>query len=182
MYTYDGTDIKLYVNGDFKDTYSTTMGIGSTTNPLLVGCFYDINNCINGIMDEVRISDTARDSNWITTSYMNQNNSGSFYNISNELAVGAPVISNIFPSNGAVAVSVSLSELSFNLTDYQGDSMNYAVSTSPDIGSDSVDNVYSGTFSVSVSDLSYDTTYEWNATVTDGVHSSNKTFTFTTES
>ena len=36
-------------------------------------------NSLNGILDELRISDTARTADWIVTEYRNQNVPGSFY-------------------------------------------------------------------------------------------------------
>ncbi|MFO7903754.1 MAG: hypothetical protein R6U98_13915, partial [Pirellulaceae bacterium] len=64
-------------------------------------------------------------------------------------------------------MAVDLSNLSFTLTDFQGDSMNYSVETVPDIGFDSRNEVSNGTFSVSVSGLQYDTVYTWFVNVTD---------------
>lgn len=93
-----------------------------------------------------------------------------------------PKISEISPSDGATNVSVSLSELSFKLTDAQNDLMNYTVTTNPDIGSASGTNVFSGTIiTVPVSGLNNSTTYTWNVTVTDGTHTTTRTFTFYTE-
>ena len=59
--------------------------------------------------------------------------------------------------------------------------MNYTVTTSPDIGSDSANNVGNGTYNVGVSGLSYNTTYTWQVNVTDGTNWANKTCTFTVE-
>jgi hypothetical protein len=93
----------------------------------------------------------------------------------------APVISNPSPSDSAMDVSVDLSQLSFHLRDYQGDLMDYTVTTSPDIGSDSGNGVGDGTYTVDVSGLDYLTEYTWYVTVTDGVHQTNKEFSFQTE-
>ena len=49
-----------------------------------------------------------------------------------------------FRLDNADDVFVSLAELSFEVVDYQGDLMNYSVSTFPDIGSDSDSNVGDG--------------------------------------
>ena len=87
----------------------------------------------NGTIDDVRVSGTARDSNWINTSYVNQNDPESFYNVSNEMAAGAPCISDISPADGAIDIPLSLPNLSFYLTDFENDSMNYTVTTYPDI-------------------------------------------------
>jgi hypothetical protein len=93
----------------------------------------------------------------------------------------APVISNPSPSDGEMDVSVDISELSFYLRDYQGDLMDYTVSTSPDIGSGSGNGVSDGTYTVDVSGLDYSTEYKWYVTATDGEHQTNRVFSFQTE-
>jgi hypothetical protein len=92
----------------------------------------------------------------------------------------APEVSNPSPPDGSNGVSVSLSQLSFDLVDYQGDLMNYVVSTLPNIGGGIGTNVANGRYSIPVSGLTYDTTYEWFVSVTDGTHSTDVTYTFTT--
>ncbi len=92
-----------------------------------------------------------------------------------------PRISEILPNDGATSVSVSLSELSFKLTDYQSDPMNYTVTTNPNIGSASDINVPNGKITIPVSVLAPSTTYTWTATATDGTHTTTRTFTFYTE-
>jgi hypothetical protein len=93
----------------------------------------------------------------------------------------APVISNPSPSDGAMDVSVDISQLSFHLKDYQGDLMDYTVTTIPDIGSGSGNGVGDGTYTVDVSGIDYSTEYTWYITVTDGEHQTNKEFNFQTE-
>jgi hypothetical protein len=90
----------------------------------------------------------------------------------------APIISSPSPSNGAVNVPVSLANLSFTLTDFQGDDMSYTVTTSPNIGAGLGDNVANGTYSVS--GLNYATTYTWTVSATDGQYWKIETFSFTT--
>jgi hypothetical protein len=93
----------------------------------------------------------------------------------------APVISSPSPSDGEIEVSVDLSQLSFHLKDFQGDLMDYTVTTSPDIGSGSGSGVGDGTYTVDISGLDFSTEYTWYVTVTDGVHETNKEFSFQTE-
>jgi hypothetical protein len=93
----------------------------------------------------------------------------------------APVISNPNPPDGAMDVSVDLSELSFYLKDYQGDLMDYTVTTNPNIGSGSGNGVGDGTYTVDISGLDYSTEYKWYVTATDGVHQTTKEFSFQTE-
>jgi len=93
----------------------------------------------------------------------------------------APMITNPSPENGATNVSITLSELSFSLMDYQKDLMNFTVITTPNIGLGSGVNVSNGKFIVLVSNLDCATTYTWEVSVTDGKYWTNKTYTFTTE-
>ena len=126
-------------------------------------------NPFDGILDEVRVSDIVRDSGWISTSYANQHDPSGFASIGNVQVAHAPLISNENPADGATSIAPSLSELSFHLVDPDGDLMDYTVTTNPDIGSDSATGVTDGTYTVPVSGLSYNTTYEWTLSVTDGI-------------
>ena len=79
-----------------------------------------------------------------------------------------PIVTDPYPMFGAVDIDITLSELSFTLTDNQGDIMDYYVSTNPNIGIGSNSaGVGNGTYSISVSDLEYDTTYTWIVSATD---------------
>jgi len=135
----------------------------------------------DGTIDEVRISNVARSSDWIDASYNNQNNPGGFYTVLDEEISIGPVVSDPVPGHGATFVDVSISELSFNLSHRDGTLMDYSVETSPSIGSDTVSGVGNGTKTVSVSGLAIDTVYTWFVNVTDGSYDVNNTFVFTTE-
>ncbi len=65
----------------------------------------------------------------------------------------APVISDENPSNGAMNIPISLNELSFRISDFERNRMDYVVSTSPDIGSGSGVNKRDGVYKVPVSGL-----------------------------
>ena len=93
----------------------------------------------------------------------------------------APFVSTPYPPNSAINTPISISQLSFNLVDYQRNLMNYTVTTYPDIGSNTSIKVGNGKYTVSVSNLQYSKTYTWTVSVTDGTHWTNKTYTFTTE-
>jgi len=96
---------------------------------------------------------------------------------------GSPLVSKLFisPDDDESDVSTSLGSVMFNLTDAEGDSMDYTVETSPDIGNSSGSSVGIGEYSCLLVNLSYGTTYRWFVNVTDGNSWSNNTFTFTTE-
>ena len=92
-----------------------------------------------------------------------------------------PIVSNPDPMNNSRYVPVSLSHLSITLNDYQGDSMDFTVETSPNIGSSGGNNVGGGTFTCDVSGLDYAIEYKWFVNVTDGVHWTREVFNFQTE-
>ncbi len=173
--------IKVYLDGVEK--LSGTFPIGktmiTTTSPFLIS---DISQrWLKGGIDEVRMSNVARSPAWIQTSYNNQKDPLAFYTVGSEETIPQmPMVFAPSPTDKAANVPLSLSELSFNLTDPQGDPMNYVVSTSPDIGSGSASAIGNGRYAIPASNLQYSTTYKWHVSVTDGTHWTNMTYTFTT--
>jgi len=93
-----------------------------------------------------------------------------------------PAISNEYPTNGETDVSLSQSLLSVTIEDLEGDSFDWSIETSPDIGSKSETNKYNGTKTCSISGLYYDTTYTWyvNATDSGSGETTSKVYTFST--
>ena len=78
-----------------------------------------------------------------------------------------PDVSLVGPGKGAVNVSTSLNQLSFRLNHLLGQTMNYTVTTTPNVGSGSGTNVGNGIRTVSISGLAPSTTYRWQVTATD---------------
>ncbi len=92
----------------------------------------------------------------------------------------APVISNTVPADGEREVPMDIQQLQFTLKDYQGDTMEYTVETSPDIGSTHATGIHNGTYVVAVNGLTYGVFYRWYVNVTDGTHWTRKILTFET--
>jgi len=92
----------------------------------------------------------------------------------------SPQIVGQSPSDGATNVQITISQLGFTLKDFQGNSINYTVTTSPYIGSSSGINVLPGQYSVSINNLQYGTTYYWTVTATDRQNTNTQTYSFTT--
>ncbi len=92
-----------------------------------------------------------------------------------------PEINAVYPLDGAGYVPLSTSELRFSLSDYDGDSMSYSVTTFPDVGGGTGDLKPDGTYSVPVSGLKSATKYTWYVSVSDGMDSVENEFSFTTE-
>jgi len=94
-----------------------------------------------------------------------------------------PSFSSISPSSESTGVSISTSTLSLTVTDLEGDLLNWAITTSPNIGSNSGNNDPAGSKSCSISGLNYNTKYYWSINVYDtgSLAWSNATYWLTTE-
>ena len=92
----------------------------------------------------------------------------------------APIISNPIPEDTERDVPMNLPQLQFTLKDNQGDTMEYTVQTSPNIGSDHKTDVHDGTYTVPISGMTYGSIYHWYVNVTDGMYWTRKIFSFST--
>jgi hypothetical protein len=92
-----------------------------------------------------------------------------------------PVISDENPPNGAWSVPISLSELTFRISDPDNDRMSYWVTTEPDIGSGQGINKKGGEYSIPVSGIENDKLYCWTVTVSDGSETVEKRYGFITK-
>jgi len=82
--TWDGTDMKLFVDGIEQTDSGSFTGSPSLSYQILeIGRYTDINYYGGGI-DEVRISDVNRSECWIKTQYNNQFDPDSFIYVGNE--------------------------------------------------------------------------------------------------
>jgi hypothetical protein len=80
---YDGSEIKLFVDGSETGSPVPVTGrIASTDQPLNIGKYPETQ--MNGLIDEVRISNTSRSEAWIKASYKNQLLPGKFYRVARE--------------------------------------------------------------------------------------------------
>jgi hypothetical protein len=92
----------------------------------------------------------------------------------------SPVVSNPLPANGEREVSIDITHLQFQLKDYQGDTLEFTVQTSPNIGSDHQIGVHNGTYSIAISGLIPGAVYRWFVNVTDGTYWTRKAYNFGT--
>jgi hypothetical protein len=79
VYTYDGTNHRLYIDGAQQSTTATAPNSG-IPNALYVGK-YSGGQYYNGKLDELRISSIARSANWIATEYNNQASPSTFFTV-----------------------------------------------------------------------------------------------------
>lgn len=82
--TYDvaggASNAKLYVDGALANERTFTEPIASTTATLTLGRWTDARD-YDGVLDEVRISNLARDACWLETQYANQVEPSAFYTL-----------------------------------------------------------------------------------------------------
>lgn len=79
--TYDGSNMKIYLNGTEVGSTSKTGDIRVNNYAVRMGNSSDNTRPIDGILDEVRISSVARTPQWLQTEYNNQSSPPTFYSI-----------------------------------------------------------------------------------------------------
>lgn len=78
--TYDGSTIRMYVNGTAQtDTEPLSFTIETNDNPLFIGG-RDASQFFTGGIDEVRVSNVSRSAGWVSTEYNNQSSPSTFFN------------------------------------------------------------------------------------------------------
>jgi len=82
--TYDGSTMRLYVNGVLIDSENVVSAMADFGKDLRIGRFTNRNNCLPGTIDEVRISSSARSAAWILTEYINQEDPSEFVEVGPE--------------------------------------------------------------------------------------------------
>jgi hypothetical protein len=91
-----------------------------------------------------------------------------------------PVLNNENPPDLSKGHYSSLNLINVTIEDPEGDSMDWAIQTSPNIGSNSGSGVGNGSITCSISGLLGDTTYTWYVNITDGILSTNESYQFNT--
>jgi uncharacterized protein YjdB len=110
--TWDGTYWNLFVDGVLA---AQTAGSGPSVSsePFTIGAQTFSGGIpfqfLDGAIDEVRVSTSARSPNWIQTEYNNQSSPTTFYSIGAEQAVGAPSVSvAVSPTTGTLTAGQTL--------------------------------------------------------------------------
>jgi hypothetical protein len=123
--TFNGTQLKWYINGTLVTTKNTApvATIGTNNQPLIIGdAPGGANLKFAGGIDEIRISSTARSADWIKTSYNNQSNPAAF------LALGTEETEILAPSvatGPATSVEETSATINGTLTDDGGEACEY---------------------------------------------------------
>jgi concanavalin A-like lectin/glucanase superfamily protein len=89
--TYDGANVRFYVNGTAQGAPAETIIPTNATQNFGIGNFvgFDFGRMV-GILDEVRVSTSVRSANWITTEFNDQNAPNTFWTTGTEENVPAP--------------------------------------------------------------------------------------------
>jgi RHS repeat-associated protein len=97
--TYDGTSLKLFINGTLDSSAAASGSIDAVSTPTEIGynSAYTVQS-FTGNIDEVRISSIARSADWIATEYNNQNSPSTFY------SMGAGDWSNGYAYQSAITI------------------------------------------------------------------------------
>ena len=102
---YDGSQIRMYVNGVPDGTPQAVSGrIASTDHPAYIGRYTSVRT--TGIIDEVRVSNVSRSPEWISTEFNNQHDPSSFMTVGGEEA--APAGPNTPPIASDLAITPSM--------------------------------------------------------------------------
>jgi hypothetical protein len=80
--SWDGSNIRLYVDGALAATTACNGRTATGTITKFGAAGNGTSNFWNGILDEMRLSNVARSTDWIKTEYNNQNSPSTFYTLS----------------------------------------------------------------------------------------------------
>ena len=88
-----GSDFKLFQNASdvTASTYTLSGTLRDSNDTIRVGSLDGFYNHMDGYMDEIRLSKSARSSDWITTTYNNINSPGTFFSVDSEETTTGPV-------------------------------------------------------------------------------------------
>ena len=187
-WVFDGTSVKIYLNG-FLSNDKTYTGDGDL--PYIYTSIGAVKrqdgtygNYYNGKIDEVRVSNVARSSDWINATYINSNDPTSFLTIGSQEQFSKIEIINPVPPDGATNVEL-IPTLQITVTHDLGELMNIVWKWNNQGTWETFaenNNIGNGTYSQVNSEFSeYLTTYMWRVEVSDNIGNLEiATFSFTT--
>ena len=77
--TGDGSTLRMYVDGVLQSSTASYSSINTQTQPMVIGTELGTSRHFDGLIDEVRISNTNRSGGWIATTYANHSDQESFF-------------------------------------------------------------------------------------------------------
>ena len=160
------------------DTFNWTIECNNSQNS-------NANNENNGTktLELTNLSYNTAYTIWVNTTD-NYSSSDNFYIFTtryNDSFNQAVNCSNQNPTNSSTSVSIDLDTINITLEDPDGDTFNWTIQTSPDVGNSSGVLATNGSKNCSISGLSYSQTYTWYVNSTDGSNTTNETYVFTVE-
>lgn len=78
------SNAKIYINGALDTSATRTNDLGTDNNPVRLGMYSGAVGSswgYDGGLDEIRVSNIARSTDWISAEYTNQNTPGTFYSV-----------------------------------------------------------------------------------------------------
>jgi len=109
--TYDGSQLKIYKDGEFKANTSMTGNINTNGNDLLLGRY------LTGTLDEIRISNTARSAAWINTTYKMTSLPESFVKVETEQNQQYTYLKIKIKNTGSTTIKMQYSTILVNGTE-----------------------------------------------------------------
>ena len=115
--TYDGSHLRIYVNGALDNSLAETGSILGTSQDVVIGTDpFSSGETFNGNVDEVRVSNSVRSADWIATEYTNQAFPSAFYSVGTAYTGSATLdstLTGISPTSGIVGSSVAITGTDF---------------------------------------------------------------------
>lgn len=144
-------------------------------------------NNFTGFLDELRISKTPRNESWIQTSYNTVQNQTKFFTLDSEESA-APFVDNPYPSDGDNSLPTIPDYFEITVSDPNPELLNITWRTNQsgtwetfNVTNGTGDGVSDGTYqAINTSWITtFDQPYHWSVNVTDGLHWTNETYSFT---
>ena len=82
--TYDGTSLRVYINGDMLGVFITSGAIQDANVPMTTSSRNVVNGWFDGKVDEIQVLNQAMSSSWINASFLNQNDPSTFLTFGEE--------------------------------------------------------------------------------------------------
>ena len=144
-------------------------------------------NNFTGFLDELRISKTPRNESWIQTNYNTVQNQSKFLTLDSE-ETAAPFVNDPYPSDGDNSLPTIPDYFEITISDPNPEKLNITWRTNQsgnwetfNVTNGSGNGVDDGTYqAINTSWVTtFDQPYYWSVNVTDGVHWTNDTYSFT---
>ncbi len=171
------------VSGVSVDPTFLSVDVSDPDDDLLSVSFFDAGDDSEiGFVDDVESGETVT----VEWDGLDYNTSYSWYVVVNDSVFetvsdvfgfttnSPPVFSNMFPMDGSLDVSFGVANLSLDISDPDGDSFSWSISTSSNIGSNYSSGDVDGTKFCNVDGLMPDTLYTWTVSATDERGASNQ--------